>query len=137
MQLTLGGRAVTFAYDPRTTSREPVAGPGRILRKRGHYADPHDGAVATVDAIGNYALTSSECRPAGALKPHGTVNVFDALVVGIANNCALRVPTLTPGYAFYDAATRLLRVLVPFPTARTSCSSSAATDAVHGAARVK
>jgi len=116
MQLTLGGRAVTFAYDPaydQPASLSPVQ--GEYSGNAGHYADPHDGAVATVDAIGNYALTSSECLAGGALKPHGTVNVFDALVVGIANNCALGVPTLTPGYAFYDAATRLLRVLVPFP----------------------
>ena len=35
--------------------------------------------------------------------------------MGTANNCAIGVPTLTPGYAFYDATTRLLRVLVRFP----------------------
>ena len=116
MQLTLGGRAVTFVYDAAYDQPASLAQiQGEYSGNAGHFADPHEGAIATLDAIGNYSMTSSECLAAGALKPHGTVNVFDASVVGIANNCAIGVPTLTPGFAFYDAMTRLLRVLVNFP----------------------
>jgi len=116
MQLSIGGRAVTFVYDPaydQGATFPPVQ--GSYVGNSGHFADPHEGAIATVDVIGNFSLTSSECEAGGALKPHGTVNVFDALVIGTANQCALGLRTLTPGFAFYDAATRLLRVLVNFP----------------------
>jgi hypothetical protein len=116
MQLSFGGRAVTLVYDAAYDQPASLSAvQGNYVGNSGHFADPHEGAIATVDGLGNFSMTSSECQAAGGLIPRGTVNVFDASVIGTANQCALGLRTLSPGYGFYDAATRLLRVLVKFP----------------------
>lgn len=115
MQATIGGIPVTLSYDAaydQPVTVAPLA--GNYSGNAGHYADPHDGATATWDSFGSFGLASTECLAAGTLTPHGSVGVYDALVVGTAMNCVVALPALTPGVAFFDATTHQVRVLVRF-----------------------